>query len=79
MHTLNLPPGHLLRMALLALLLTVMVMVLVAAVRPATIELGSGGSTDAQTPAPAEQVRTSPDPPSWVADPLAPPTLRLAR
>jgi hypothetical protein len=79
MHTLNLPPGHLLRMALLALLLTVMVMVLVAAVRPASIELGSGSRGNAQAPAPAEQVRTSPGTPSWVADPLAPPTLHLAR
>jgi hypothetical protein len=77
MHTLNLPPGQLLRMALLALLLTVTAMMLAAALSPGTIELGSGGSAGA--PAPAQEARATPGTPAWVADPLAPPTLRLGR
>jgi hypothetical protein len=74
MHALRLPPRHLLRVGLLALLLTLAVIIAAAAVRPYLESSGGAGS-----PATEPVQSTGGGTPAWVKDPLAPPALLRSR
>jgi hypothetical protein len=85
MHALQLPPRHLWRVTLLAALLALAFMALLAPpVGPGTTGGGSGRQAAPARPMPttAPPARTAVRPPlaprpSWLADPLAPPTFTL--
>jgi hypothetical protein len=74
MHALRLPPRHLLRVGLLALLLTLAVITAAAALRP-YVESSGGAGTPATEPVRSSSSGT----PAWVKDPLAPPALLRSR
>ena len=73
MHALHHLPPHLLRTALLALGLTVVLLVLAALLAPAVTELTAPTVTTVET------AGGQGSPPVWVTDPLAPPALLQAR
>jgi hypothetical protein len=76
MHALHPPPGHLLRAALLALLLAFAFALMAAGLNGAGMSLsGDGGSAVASS----AEVKAPPGPPVWVTSPLTPPTAELAR
>lgn len=78
MHAAPMPPGHMLRAALLALLLTVAM--LLAITELAALDLGLFGSGgEAQAPAPAAEPAAASGDAAWLRDPLASPALDLAR
>lgn len=85
MHALHLPPRHLGRVTLLAALLTLCVMALMAsAVRTGPDDVNAVSSrapvsVPGAQPAPTLAKPHGAGKPVWVARPLAPPTLGLAR
>ena len=78
MHALPSHPRHPLLFGLLVLL---MALVLMAAAAPelSTLDFSTGGGGGAPAPAAETPVQPAPLEPSWVSDPLAPPTELLAR
>jgi hypothetical protein len=76
MHALHLPPRHLLRGALLALLLAFAFALMAAGLNGAGLSFSDGGGSAVASSA---EVSTPPGPPAWVASPLTPPTAELSR
>jgi len=75
MHALRLPPGHVLRAGMLALLLAVAFALMAAGLNGGGLSLPRAGGTAAAT---SEEVTTPPGPPLWATSPLTPPTAELA-
>ena len=78
MHALPSHPRHPMLFGLVVLL---MALVLMAAAAPelGTLDFSTGGGGGAPAPAAETPVQPAPLEPSWVSDPLAPPTELLAR
>ena len=74
MHVLHLPPGHLWKMGLMALALTLVLFAVAAAVAPTLVDLSTPSTTPVETTA-----SDTPSPPAWVKDPMAPPLLLQGR
>jgi hypothetical protein len=70
MHALHLPPRHLWFTALVALVLALAVLLAGEWLTQVDLNLFSGGAAAESTPVP---------PATWAEDPLAPPTVLLAR
>ena len=74
MHALPWPPRQFWKMGLVALALTLAVLVIAAALAPAIAGLSSPSATTADT-----AVGSAASAPTWVTDPLAPPSLLRTR
>jgi hypothetical protein len=77
MHALRLPPRHVLRAGLLALLLAFAFALMAAGLQGAESLSLSGSGSSGATPAP--EATTPSGPPTWVTSPLTPPTAGLTR
>ena len=76
MHALHLPPRHVLRAGLLALLLAFAFALMAAGINGAGLSLpGGGGSATAGS----QEIATPSGPPVWATSPMTPPTVELAR
>ena len=74
MHALHLPPRHLWRAAVLALALAFAMTLMAADLSGLNLTLSGGGGGGSE---PASQVTVPAGTPSWVSDPLTPPTVAL--
>jgi hypothetical protein len=73
-HALLGPPRHLWKMGLVALGLTLALLVVIAAVAPAIVDLATPPATTVDTTS-----VSAPSTPTWVTDPMAPPSLLQTR
>jgi hypothetical protein len=73
-HALLTPHRHLWKMGLVALGLTLALLVFAAAVAPAIVDLATPSATTVDT-----ATGGAPSTPTWVTDPLAPPSLLATR
>jgi hypothetical protein len=73
MHALHLPPRHLWRAAALALVLAFAMALMATDLNRLDFSLSTGGGSSAEVTTPPAGT------PSWVRDPLSPPTVALTR
>jgi hypothetical protein len=74
MHALHLPPRHLLRASLTALLLAFAFALMAAGLNGADLSVSSGSAST-----PSDEIAMPPGPPIWATSPMTPPTAELAR